>query len=163
MTDTVPVIVRDATPDDVESIRAIAAAGWRATYATLVPADAIERFLAQAYAPERVARRLERHHVVVAGVDGVEAFAETVVEDGHVQLVAIYAHPDARGRGLGSALLDRVRVDHPGRDIAADVLIGNALGEPFYEARDFEPGEHLVEEVAGVPIRERRWWLRAGG
>ena len=70
--------------------------------------------------------------------------------------------PDARGRGLGSALLGRVRELHPVADLAADVLVGNELGEPFYAARGFEPGDLLLDEVAGQPIRERRWWLRAG-
>ena len=51
---------------------------------------------------------------------------------------------------------------NPGLDISADVLIGNELGEPFYVARGFEPGELLDEEIGGETIRERRWWLRAG-
>jgi hypothetical protein len=48
----------------------------------------------------------------------------------------------------------------PGVDISADVLIGNDLGEPFYAARGFEPGDVLEEELGGETIRERRWWLR---
>ena len=31
----------------------------------------------------------------------------------------------------------------------------------FYVARGFEPGEQIIEDIAGEPIRERRWWLRA--
>ena len=68
--------------------------------------------------------------------------------------------PDARGAGLGTALLERVVAANPGLDISADVLIGNELGEPFYVARGFEPGELLDEEIGGETIRERRWWLR---
>jgi GNAT superfamily N-acetyltransferase len=158
------IAVREATPADAEAIRLVAEAAWRATYAGLVTGEAIERFLAQAYAPERVAVRVERHDVLVASraaSGAVDAFAESVIRDGHVQLVAMYARPDARGRGLGSALLAAVRERNPGLDIAADVLLGNERGEPFYAARGFEPGELLVEELAGEPIRERRWWLRA--
>jgi GNAT superfamily N-acetyltransferase len=162
------IAVREATPDDAQAIRAVAEAAWRATYVGLVTDDAIERFLAQAYAPERVAVRVERHDILVAGratdpgLCDVEAFAECLVRDGHVQLVAMYAHPEARGQGLGTALLGRVQQRNPGLDIAADVLVGNERGEPFYAARGFEPGQLLVEELAGEPIRERRWWLRAG-
>jgi len=159
------VIVRPAAPDDVEAIRAIATAAWRATYADLIDADAIERFLAMAYAPERITVRLERHDVLVAAFtdDGPAAFAETVDHDDHVQLVAIYALPVARNQGLGSALLEAVLARNPDRDLAADVLIGNTLAEPFYLARGFEPGDELVEEIAGKPIRERRWWRRPPG
>jgi GNAT superfamily N-acetyltransferase len=156
------ILVRPAAPADADVVRAIAMAAWRATYAGLLSSETIERFIAMAYPPERVALRIERHLVLVAGApDGpIGAFVEVAERPDHVQLVAFYAHPEARGRGLGSALLERVRELHPDADLAADVLIGNELGEPFYAARGFEPGELLVEEVAGDEIRERRWWLR---
>jgi GNAT superfamily N-acetyltransferase len=161
-----PIVVRPAVPGDLETIRSIAAAAWRTTYIGLVDADAIERFLARAYAPERLEVRLARNEILVALLPGrdpggpPDAFAETVDHGDHVQLVAIYTWPTARGQGLGSALLEAVVARNPGRDLAADVLVGNVLGEPFYVARGFEPGDELVEEIAGELIRERRWWLR---
>jgi GNAT superfamily N-acetyltransferase len=172
-------VVRQATAADVEAVRTVAIAAWRATYRELIPRRAIERFLERAYAPERVALRIERHDVLVAGrspasvrdgapvgahVDpAIEAFAECAPEDGHLQLIAIYTLPRARSRGLGSALLDGVLERHPGLDVAADVLTGNVRGEPFYAARGFSPGESLEEELAGTLVTERRWWLRRTG
>jgi GNAT superfamily N-acetyltransferase len=158
-----PIVVREAEPGDAAAIRGVALAAWRATYDGLLDADVVERFLAQAYTEERIALRIERHAVFVAGVApvSVEAYVECAEHDDHVQVVAIYALPDARGRGLGSALLAAVVAAHPGDDLAADVLIGNALAEPFYAARGFVPGETLIDELAGTPITERRWWLRA--
>jgi len=164
---TQSVLVRRAAPADLDAVRAIAAAAWRTTYVGLIEPDAIERFLARAYAPERLEVRLERNVILVALLPGrdpagpPDAFAETVDHKDHVQLVAIYTWPTARNRGLGTALLDALLARIPGRDLAADVLVGNVLGEPFYVARGFEPGEELVEEIAGEPVRERRWWLRA--
>jgi diamine N-acetyltransferase len=178
------ILVREATPADAPAISEIALASWRATYRDLIAADAIERFLERAYTPERVALRIERHEVLVAtrqapiddegddargsgfaAVGGaepaVEAFAECTPEDGHLQLVAIYAIPEGRGRGLGTALLDVITRRHPGETIAADVLVGNDRAEPFYTARGFEPGETLEEELGGELVTERRWWLRA--
>lgn len=155
--------VRPAEPDDVPAILEIAHAAWRATYAGLIGADAVERFIAAAYTTERIALRLERHTVFVAGEgDGpVDGFVESLVEEGRAHIVAFYTRPETRGRGLGTALLDAVVATYPGLDITADVLVGNELGEPFYAARGFEPGETLDEEVAGETIHERRWWLRA--
>jgi len=169
MTDAVrrvPVTVRVASPDDAPAIRDLALAAWRATYADLIGADVVERFLAQGYTPERVVLRIERHDVFVAGSadgdqSGVDAFIDCVVEDGHAHIAALYTWPSLRGRGLGTALLARVVGHYPGLDISADVLAGNDLGEPFYIARGFEPGDDLDEELGGETIRERRWWLRA--
>ncbi|HEY4754006.1 MAG TPA: GNAT family N-acetyltransferase, partial [Candidatus Limnocylindrales bacterium] len=92
----------------------------------------------------------------------IDAFAEVATHDDHLQLVAIYAQPGVRGRGLGTALVTAITTAHPDEDIAADVLLGNELAEPFYAARGFEPGELLTDEIAGEPVRERRWWRRPG-
>lgn len=159
------IVVRAAVPADAPAIREVAVQAWRATYAGRITDETIERFLALAYAEERVVRRIERHEVLVAGrrPGAVEAFSECADHDDHVQLVSIYALPAARGSGLGSALIAAVVAQHPDEDIAADVLEGNELAEPFYAARGFVPGETLVDEIVGEPVSERRWWLRAGG
>jgi GNAT superfamily N-acetyltransferase len=126
--------------------------------------ETIERFLGAAYSEERIALRIERHEVLVAGVasdpSAIDAFAEVATHDDHLQLVAIYAQPGMRGRGLGTALVMAITSAHPGEDIAADVLLGNEMAEPFYAARGFAPGELLTDEIAGEPVRERRWWRR---
>jgi GNAT superfamily N-acetyltransferase len=165
---------RAAELADAPAIRGVAVDAWWATYAHRLADETIERFLAAAYAEDRIAVRIDRHEVLVAGVvrpegppsfgsdpSGVDAFAEVTAHDDHLQLVAIYTRPKARGRGLGSALLAAIVAAHPDEDLAADVLLDNELAEPFYAARGFEPGELLVDEIAGDPVRERRWWLRA--
>ena len=171
MTDTTErtatgVVVRRAVPDDAPAIREVAETAWRATYTDLIGAAVVDRFIAQGYTPERVARRIDRHDAFVAtGPDGhpsgVDAFVESFVEGDHAHIAAFYTRPGARGAGLGTALLERVVAAYPGLDISADVLIGNELGEPFYVARGFEPGELFDEEIGGMTLRERRWWLRA--
>jgi GNAT superfamily N-acetyltransferase len=160
------VAVRRAQLADAAAIREIAHDAWRVTYHDLIGEESVERFLAQAYTPDRVALRIERHETYVAAVDGgdrsgVDAFVEAMAEGDHAHIVAFYTRPGARGQGIGSALLARVVTAFPGLDLSADVLVGNDLGEPFYVARGFEPGDLLEEEIGGETIRERRWWLRA--
>jgi GNAT superfamily N-acetyltransferase len=153
--------VRRATPSHAPAIRAIAHAAWRATYRDLLLGETIEWFLERAYSEDRVDLRIERHETWVAELDGsVSAFAESSVEADRVTLVAIYADPDLRGVGLGTALLDAITASHPGVPVAADVLVGNASGEAFYAARGFVPEEDVDEELGGEHVRERRWWLR---
>jgi GNAT superfamily N-acetyltransferase len=160
------VSVRRARAGDADAIRDVAHDAWRATYHDLIGKEPVERFLAQAYTPERVSLRIERHETFVASLadgdaSGVDAFVEAMRQGDHAHIVAFYTRPGARGQGIGSALLDRVITAFPGLDISADVLVGNDLGEPFYVARGFEAGDLLEEELGGETIRERRWWLRA--
>ncbi len=178
MTAAIRAWARPAGSADAPAIREVAVAGWWATYAGRLADETIERFLTAAYTEERIGVRIERHEVLVAGlVDGeaaiagatragsapaaVDAFAEVTAHDDHLQLVAIYTRPTARGRGLGSALVAAVIAAHPDEDLAADVLLDNELAEPFYAARGFVPGELLTDEIAGQPVTERRWWRRA--
>jgi GNAT superfamily N-acetyltransferase len=157
------VRVRRATASHAPAIRRIAHDAWRDTYAELLRAETIEWFLERAYSEERVSLRVERHETWVAELDGeVAAFAETAIEPDRVTLVAIYADPAVRRVGLGSALLDAIVTAHPGLPVAADVLAGNRKGEPFYEARGFEPREAVDEQLGEELVAERRWWRPAG-
>ena len=160
------VTVRRAVPGDADAIRQVAHDAWRATYGDLIGEEPVERFLAQAYTPDRVSLRIERNETFVASLvdgdlSGVDGFVEAKRDGDHAHIVAFYTRPGARGQGMGSALLVRVVAAFPGLDISADVLVGNDLGEPFYVARGFEAGDLLEEEIGGETIRERRWWLRA--
>ncbi len=152
--------VRRATPSHAPAIRDIASAAWRDTYRDLLRDETIEWFIERAYSEERVSLRIERHETWVAELDGeVAAFAETAIEPDRVTLVAIYAEPERRGLGMGTALLDAIVADHRHLPIAADVLVGNRKGEVFYEARGFEPREIIDEQLGTELVSERRWWL----
>ena len=158
------VWVRAAAPTDAPAIREVAISAWWATYAGRIADETIERFLATAYSEERIRVRIERHEVLLAApgeAAAADAFAEVAVHADHLQLVSIYTRPEARGRGLGSALIGAIVAAHPDDDLAADVLLDNELAEPFYAARGFVPGELLIDEIAGDPVQERRWWRRA--
>jgi GNAT superfamily N-acetyltransferase len=76
-------------------------------------------------------------------------------------LVAIYADPDRRGLGLGTAALAAIVAAHPDLPVVADVLIGNLRGETFYAARGFAPREAIDEQLGSEHVAERRWWLEA--
>jgi GNAT superfamily N-acetyltransferase len=153
-------MVRDALSGDAAAVRDVASAAWRDTYAGLLAAATIESFVASAYSIERLERRIAGHtFLVVEDGHEVVAFADAIREPAHVNLVAIYALPEWRGRGAGTALLDILRARFADLPIAADVLEGNRKGETFYEHRGFVPRERLEEELFGEAVLERRWWL----
>ena len=152
--------VRRATSADGPAIIAVAAAGWRDTYAGLLRPETIETFIERAYAPDRVEARIANDHLYVADGpgDGVVAFADAVAHDDRLELAAIYALPEHRGRGAGTALLEVLIGLFADRPISADVLDGNRKGETFYERRGFVPRERLEATLFGEPVVERRWW-----
>jgi ribosomal protein S18 acetylase RimI-like enzyme len=154
--------VRRATEGDVDAVRAVAAAAWRDTYDGLLRPETIETFIARGYSPERVAARVRDDAFLVAERPmGIVAFADAVEHEDRLELQAIYAHPDARGQGAGSALLDALVGEFPERAISADVVEGNRIGEAFYERRGFVPRERLELTLLGEQVVERRWWRPA--
>ena len=158
-----PMTAREANADDAAAVRVVAEAAWRDTYAGLLAGSTIEAFLERAYAVDRIVRRIAADTFLVAEADGsVVAFADAILEADRVNLAAIYALPERRGQGAGTLLLSALRARFPGRPIAADVLVGNGTGEPFYEHRGFVSRETLVAGLLGEAVVERRWWLDPG-
>ncbi len=159
---TAVLTVRDAISDDAAAVREVASHGWRDTYRGLLLEATIEAFIDRAYSLERVQRRIDGHtFLVVADAGAIVAFADAAIDGDHLNLGAIYAHPERRGRGAGTLLLDALRDRFPAMAISADVLVGNRKGEAFYERRGFVPRETLPAELFGEAVVERRWWLDA--
>jgi diamine N-acetyltransferase len=154
--------VRDAAAEDAAALREVASLAWRDTYRGLLSDATIEAFIDRAYSLEHLRRRIDGHtFLVVEEAGAIVAFADAAVDGDHLNLGAIYAHPERRGRGAGSLVLDTLRDRFPNVPIAADVLTGNRKGEAFYERRGFVPRETLPAELFGEAVVERRWWLEA--
>jgi GNAT superfamily N-acetyltransferase len=156
------ISIRAATAQDASAVADVAAAAWRDTYLGILRADTIETFIERAYSIERLERRIAGDIFLVAIEDGrVIAFSDALEDGPIVELHAIYALPDQRGRGAGTSLLAALRERFPGKAIAAEVLAGNRKGEVFYERRGFVPRERIDTELFGETVVERRWWLVA--
>lgn len=151
--------VRRADAADAGPIGGVASAAWRDTYEGLLRPDTIESFIERAYSPERLRARIaaDRFYVAV-GELGIVAFADAVVLPERIDLAAIYAVPEMRGRGAGTALLRTLLRVLPALPMSADVLAGNRKGEVFYERRGFVARETMEAELFGEPVVERRWW-----
>ena len=104
----------------------------------------------------------ERRHTLVAEWDGrIEAFCtlempsrEEDEPDGVAGVPALYAHPDAFGRGAGSALMDaavRAMRERGYRESVLWMLEGNRRAEAFYERRGWtRDGGARPAEYPGV-------------
>jgi ribosomal protein S18 acetylase RimI-like enzyme len=140
--------VRDARMEDAAVIAAIQVAGWKIAYRGILP----DRALAELDVTQREARWREilagsTSREIVAEEDGiVRAFlSDGPVRDadapaGVREIYALYADPDAWGRGFGRALWTELesRLRETGcREVTLWVLEANARARRFYESLGF--------------------------
>ncbi len=159
--------VRAAAVDDAVAIATAHVHAWQAAYARLLPAG----FLAGL----SVGPRARKWAGIIAAADGEIAVAE---DDGQVlafvsfgpcrdaqapagrgEVWALYARPDAWGRGLGRALLGHAlqRLQAQGfREVSLWVLAGNERGLRFYRAAGFSTvdGSQIPVTLGGTTVQE---------
>jgi GNAT superfamily N-acetyltransferase len=69
---------------------------------------------------------------------------------------AIYVHPEAARRGVGSALLHALEEEARRRCLPALTLESTATGHPFYLARGFVDNGPPILRFGGIPARPMR-------
>lgn len=159
--------VRAATPGDAAAIESVAAAAWDRDYPSVLnrerPAEAARDW----YDADRMRRDIDdpAHVVYVADRDDrvvgfVHAFAAATDTAGRTDgdVLRLYVHPDARGEGVGSRLVDAVcdaLADRGCDRVRAMVLAANEAGRAFYEACGFEETDETGTTVIdGEPYEE---------
>ena len=135
-----PHILRDATPDDAAAVAAIWNQIIRDTVITFWPTERTTREIAAIIAERQDAG----HAFLVAEVAGaVQAFASTTqfrAGGGYARSLehTIHAAPDARGHGLGAALLAAVETHArtQGARLMVGAITGSNAGSLAFHARN---------------------------
>jgi len=164
--------VRQATPDDVESIRHVALESLTATYASFLGEETIETAVGQWYADEDVSDLLEDEDalVLVAVEDGeIVGFSQNDVVRATETLGEIrwlHVDPDHRGEGVGDHLLEATRAALADRDV--DQLLGlvlaeNEAGNEFYVGHEFELLDSRTLDIAEGTYEENVYVDAIGG
>lgn len=170
MADRAEVSVRPARPDDAGALAHVQVVTWRAAYAGVLPAHALDALTEEAVtAGWRAAITVPpspRHRVLVAlesgSVVGYAAVAPATDEDrdpsADGELLALYVHPAAGRRGHGSRLLaaavdtlrdDRCALAHTwllAQDDVTRAFLTSAGWAPDGATRDLDMGA-LVHQV----------------
>ena len=155
---SVSLEVREAEPADAQAVEAVAATAWESDYPELLSREHPGQAAHDWYAPERIRRdATDPTHVLLLAeeddrvVGFVHAFgpaedAAATAECGDI--LRAYVRPDARGRGVGRALVDAARDELHDRgydEINAMALAANDAAWAFYEACGFEPTDDREE------------------
>lgn len=155
---------REATTEDVDSIREVARASLEASYAPALDYDRIQNAFEYWYNHDRVASRLADDDVqyFVLEDDGIVGFSECehVTDDEVGELHWLHIHPDHRGKGHGQHLLEeteRALFNRGVTRIEGYVLAVNEAGNQFYQHHNFhQTGERTVD-IGEETITERTY------
>ncbi|MDJ1432628.1 GNAT family N-acetyltransferase [Halostagnicola sp. A-GB9-2] len=89
------------------------------------------------------------HEAEEEAADDIVGFAQAIVHGDTADVLRLYVHPDYQGRGIGTTLHERLRIQLEAYDIERIQLIDFAFndeGRGFYESLGFEQtGEGEVE------------------
>ncbi|UPV75141.1 GNAT family N-acetyltransferase [Halorussus limi] len=171
--------IREATENDIPTIRSVARESWRSAYADAVPESVVEDAVAAWYADETMTRIVgDDEQVCLVATDESEAqsasedasgerseprvgeivgFAHGATDDGEGDILRLYVHPDRWHEGIGTALLEAMedRLTEMGAErVQAMVLADNEMGNAFYESHGFEKTDEAETQLDGTTRTE---------
>ncbi|MFB9860100.1 GNAT family N-acetyltransferase [Salinicoccus siamensis] len=145
--------IREMTSSDIEAVQETATASWHAVYEGIIPLDIQNRFLDLAYSTDMMHHKLTQSHMFAAEEDGrVIGFAEFTPPDadGKTMLNAIYLHPDAQNKGIGTLLLEHgVEQIEDMTTIYVEVEKENMIGRRFYDTKGFRMVKEYDDDFDG--------------
>lgn len=157
--------VREATDDDIGSIRRVARASWEADYPDILSRESIDEGIDEWYSSDQLEAAVGRSTtlLLVGERDGdVVGFVHGVWSGEEGDILRLYVDPDRRGEGIGRELLERARDTLFEQDvdrIVAMVLEENDPGNAFYRAFGFEQVDTGETTIAGERYRENTYEL----
>lgn len=130
--------VREAERGDRSDVKDIAKRSFQASY-SLSP-DQIEKIVETVFAEDEISERVDDPDVLLsvaeeADGDDILGFADVDIEDEEGVLQWLHVDPDARGRGVGTRLVERIGENLNGRNLSftASVIKEAREGGEFLE------------------------------
>ncbi len=157
--------IRTAGTNDVEPIRRVADASLRSSYGHAVDEDLLGNAVERWYEEDEIGTDItdpDTVFLVAVDEETIVGFAESYVVDRRERIGEIdwlHVHPDYRGKGVGSALLERVERELCDADvdsIEGRVLADNETGTAFYERGGYEHTGNRSVDVGNGTFEE---WL----
>lgn len=153
-------MIRKMEERDIQAVQQVAAESWHDTYEGIIPREVRERFLAAAYSPASLKRRMEQSVMLVAEDGGkIAGFANLFhqPESEEAELSAIYLLPSHQCQGLGTSLLESGITELPDAvRLYLTVEHKNEKGRRFYERQGFSIVDEFEEEFGGHTLSSIR-------
>jgi ribosomal protein S18 acetylase RimI-like enzyme len=160
--------VREATPEDAESVYELTRRSWVDVFAAFLHSGAVdwddapgpefrEWFEETCESDRRCQLVAELGSTAVGCAEvGWDSEVRSFVGENEAELAAIHVDPDHWGEGVGSALLEAVREGVPGEreGIALKVLRENDRARAFYERRGFAQDGTTTTTIEGREYTE---------
>ena len=147
--------LRIAVPDDALAVARVHVRAWQAAYRGVMPAEYLDALRPEDRAPRYTFDRPDGPRTTVAIVDGVVAGFSTILGD---ELSALNVDPSSWTRGVGKALIARVRGDLAVAGVVEArlwMLVGNERAGRFYERDGWTTdGTRRTDTVWGVQVDE---------
>lgn len=155
--------IRTATVDDIDAIRATARRSFRQSYA-LSPQQ-LELLLDGRFSTTALERRLEADDRTVLVADPADEHDSDVALDGFTEhrtdgtLKWLHVHPESRGQGVGTELLERVEdeLSDDSTSLRAELLGQASEGTQFLQRFDLEWAESGTTTVEGEAFDVQRF------
>jgi ribosomal protein S18 acetylase RimI-like enzyme len=167
--------IREATEEDVPTVRSLAREAWTEAYADAVPGSVIEDAVSEWYAEKTMTRIIGDDGqvcLVATGDDGeIVGFTHGATDNGERSdaprtsegqrsessgrdgdVLRLFVAPDRWHEGIGTSLLEAMeeRLREMGADrVQAMVLADNEMGNAFYEERGFEKTGEAETQLDG--------------
>jgi ribosomal protein S18 acetylase RimI-like enzyme len=150
---------REATPGDAPAVREVARESLHASYDDLLGEETVTAAHENWYDEDLRADLGDDDLLFVVAEDDGEAvgFAHTHLrgEEGRIQW--LHVHPDHRGAGVGSRLLEHVQDVLAARgveEVSGEVLADNVAGNEFYRDHGFVLRDQYAVSVGGRLVAE---------
>ncbi|MGK0554760.1 N-acetyltransferase family protein [Macrococcus capreoli] len=147
------VNIRKATKEDVPKIKKIASMAWYDTYAKIMEAGTIAKFLEAAYNDERLERRIDDSLFLVAENDDEVIGFANFINGTELFLSAIYVNPAFQRKHVGADLLEAgLEYFNEYNELFVEVASNNVLARAFYDKTGFELVREYEEELFGEKV-----------
>jgi GNAT superfamily N-acetyltransferase len=167
------VIIRLATPLDVDSIAQLHVRAWQAAYRGLLPDALLANLTPEKRLPIWTSAVVNPAACVLLamsesnellGFCSLLPSRDPDATDGTAEVTALYVDPNVWRSGVGGALIDAAVESASARGdstLTLWVLSENTRARAFYEARDFQADGHTkLASIGGVPAPETRYCRR---